>query len=111
MRLMAFRGELYDSQVRGILGYRRVVYEVLDEANSWGEFGYYDLVFEKVRDLALMDYSYPAARKPLYEAQYSDFLRRKDTGLREFWRNWRNCAKMRKFGACVDTCAKISQKN
>ncbi len=37
--------------------------------------------------------AYPAAGKPLYEAQYSDFLRRKDTRLRKFWRNWRNRAK------------------
>ncbi len=50
----------------------------------------------------------PAAGKPLYEAQYSDFLRRKNTGLREFWRNWRNCARI---CACVDACAKKLRQN
>ncbi len=34
----------------------------------------------------------PAAGKPLYEAQNSDFLRGKDTGLRKLLHNWRNCA-------------------
>ena len=35
----------------------------------------------------------PAAGKPLYEAQNSDFSKRKVPDLREFSRNWRNCAK------------------
>ncbi len=36
----------------------------------------------------------PAAGKPLYEAQYSDFLRCKFEDLGEFWRNWRNYKKI-----------------
>ncbi len=44
---------------------------------------------------------------PLYEAQNSDFLRRKVADLRQ---NWRNCAKkyLRKFDACVDACVEFS---
>ncbi len=37
--------------------------------------------------------AYPAAGKPLYEAQKSDFLKCKVANLRGFWRIWRNCAK------------------
>ena len=59
---------------------------------------------------------FPAAGKPLYEAQYSDFLRRKEPGLRKFWRNWRNCAKKlfaqirRMRRRMRQICAKIFQR-
>ncbi len=36
---------------------------------------------------------FPAAGKPLYEAQNSDFSRRKVADLRQIWRNKRNYAK------------------
>ncbi len=55
----------------------------------------------------------PAAGKPLYEAQNSDFSKRKVPDLREFSRNWRNCAKkyLRKFNVCVDVCGGFAQKS
>ena len=58
----------------------------------------------------------PAAGKDLYEAQYSDFLRRMEPGLRKFWRNWRNCAKKifaqirRRRRRMRQICAKIFQR-
>ena len=53
---------------------------------------------------------HPAAGKPLYEAQKSDFLRRKDTGLRKFWRIWRNCAKICADSAHASTHAQKLRK-
>ncbi len=67
------------------------------------------LQFWKTYETKVVDHGeIPAAGKPLYEAQYSDFLRRKNTGLRDFWRNWRNCARI---CACVDACTKKLRQN
>ncbi len=52
------------------------------------------------------------AGNPLYEAQNSDFLKRRVADLRKIWRNWRKCVKYlctifwRNFYACVDACTK-----
>ncbi len=52
----------------------------------------------------------PTDGDPLYEAQNSDFLKRKVADLRKIWRNKRNCAKkkyLRKFDVCVDVCGRL----
>ena len=51
-------------------------------------------------------FAYPAAGKPLYKAQKSDFLRRKVADLRQIWRIKRNYAKkifaqFRRMRRCV----------